>query len=341
MKTFPEPYRTDSGYKKQAPDEPGYRFLGKDEVLREGDECWQSIGEWCFTDCVGEKVGYGMSNSTYRRPICEDDKNAPPPEEWVKEGWEVITSGNITLDSEYWYNRQWKPNLGRTTCCADQTDLYYRRPISPSMNTESSAPSAPKRTLKPGQTIVVNVHKSQALSRAVQEVAFAAGWDWQNVNRADHIEKPIKEYGHEGAVIYLKPDKDMAYSGFAWALNERKNDLFLDARTDMGLLIDLLEKPAIVAPKINGYEAKYIKGEGDAPSIVRFGCADLSMRMLNVAANLMRFTQVSGVGPWRECNPESMTGNRTVRAIELDSGVKLTRDEVKAILDYVEAVNKS
>lgn len=317
MTTFPSPHNPEN----LPPAAPGYRYLGKDEIVKPTDELWMRSGSY-WAAC---QVSCRDLFWTYRRAICVDDQDAPPPKEWAKSGYEIIAPGqsyHVGHGWEAWLDGRWVSQAPTTQTIL--ANIYYRRP-TPSMNTATSTQSAQTKTaLKPGQFIVVNVHDSAALSRAVQEIAFAAGWSWKGTMReTEYWPDPIKSYPN-GAAICLLSDKDINHADVTWYKKESPNALFLDARTDLGQLIDLLAAPAIVAPKVNGYEAKYTKGD----DVVVFGCAKIPTLLFSEGK---RFLDLD----------ISSEANRFVADFGLNSGVRITSEQIREIADYIETVNKA
>jgi hypothetical protein len=327
MKTFSTPHNPEA----LPPPAPGYRYLGKDERTLLSDEFWCAQSKkWCILDEVLNRASYDW---TIRRAINVDDRFAPPPAEWSHEGWIVLTEedmkpGTKRGDDQVWdYTfKQWNPPYNDGLFCPDS---YYRRRISSqSMNTSSSKP-----VLKPGQSIVVDTHDNPALAKAVEQIALSAGWKWchkSHILRFMAIHGP----GHRW-------ERELSHDGDTkWYDKNEKDSIRLDARTDMGILIDLLEKPAIVPPKVRGsdckeHDASYTKGA----DVVVFGCAQIAISLLESAAGLMGY--VVDKGRVMENAGLIRSGNRSVSAIILSSGVTLSREQVKDILDYVDKVNKA
>ena len=342
MKNWPNPHNPEG----LPPAAPGYRYLGKDEPYDlERDETGLTLGSenWCLLKHMpASGISHFRHRWTIRRALNVDDHFAPPPEEWTRPGWEVMPSSDgyrLAKGEEVWScgSSRWvDTNEGLT-----HDKLYIRRPIQPSMATSPILTGAAnlstgrtimstKVELKPGQTIVVNVHASKVLSQAVQEAAFEAGYGWWNDGKLTFTPEwqHIKSYP-DGAHISIPVgrktlyERRLMFSPESYYCDEHADALFLDARTDLGLLIDLLAKPpAPVPPTINGYTAEYAK-DGNA---IKFGCANISLDLLNRA---------------REVIERSYLGNRGVQSVTLDSGVVLKIGDIKAALDYVKAVNES
>lgn len=170
------------------------------------------------------------------------------------------------------------------------------------------------------KVLIVSVPNA-ILSRAVQELAFKVGYKWPT--GGTDIYEPSRPYVALLAIGAYQPVLQ-SIADQSQFLKRYPDALTLDSRTDLGQLIDLLTpiKPTPVAPRVNGYDASYLKG---AP-VVRFGCAHISIDMLKEAGHLM------SRGLW--------AGNREVYVIQFHSGVTLNVDQVKAILTYVDEVNK-
>lgn len=310
MKSFSEPHNPEN----LPPPAPGYRYLGKDEVRRDDDETMNGGREYWlrYGGCYVDREAYW----TIRRAICVDDKNAPPPEEWNKPGFEVVKGPTLcAMGLQVWGYDGWS-----SYCDGANPEFYYRRPIpNPLMNTSTPSSAPAKVALKPGQAIVVRVHNNKSLIKAIFSVVSEA------------LDGFLKRSGIEyilirnGEILGSSDTDDYYRNRTVWP-----DAIFLDARTDMGTLIDLLSTPAIVAPAIRGsdgrdYEAKYIKNA----DIVTFGCANIGLHLFKAANTLM------------DDNGSSNIGNRCVDYVVLNSGVKLTREQVKSVLDYVDSVNKA
>lgn len=181
--------------------------------------------------------------------------------------------------------------------------------------------------MKKSTKIIINVHNSQALSRAVQEICFASGITWGASSQAFRADV-VTEYGKEQAAMRIWGN-GIQFASVAWYKDsgfQEPEYTFLDAKTDLGRLMDLLtEKDEIEKPTVYGYAADYIKGS----DVIRFGCADLSVAMLrHINETAYNMTDIK------------YPGNRAVSAIVLDSGKFITFPEIKAILNHVDQVNK-
>lgn len=193
--------------------------------------------------------------------------------------------------------------------------------------------------MKTNQPIVVLVHNSQALSRAVQEIAFENGIYWIDGNKT-FISDPVISSGSECAAINIQRDytgkTSMMHAPKSYYENssDYKKVLFLDAKTDLGKLIDLLQKPKPpVGPEINGSVAEHKKGD----KYVTFGCAQIDLDLLETIAEAMGYSVEKN---YQVIEDLVYQGNRTVFSIKLSSKVELTKQDIKAILDYVHAVIK-
>lgn len=172
------------------------------------------------------------------------------------------------------------------------------------------------------KNIIVNVHNSEFLSKMIQEFAFSKGYTWPGPkNKLVYDEYPINNYGREGAAILLGDDKIMRYCPFAYFRGEiaYRNDIFIDANTELGKLWDLFKEPEYEIPEINGYKAEYKKGS----SIVKFGCAEIPLGMLY---NL--------IAEWGYSS-----GNRKIVSFTLNSGVTFTKDDAQKVIDYVRYID--
>lgn len=256
-------------------------------------------------------------------------ENLPPAEP----GYRYLGKDEETrLDDEYWSEALsgWdtlNEILNRNTW---KWTIRRRVPITPSnFNFESTtpmttSPQPAKPTLKSGQAIVVNVHGNPILSRAVQDVAFEAGLHWTE-SKANHAYTT----SHKLILFQLGAnDKLIRYSDHpSFTI---RGALLIDARTDMGLLIDLLAQPVVVVPKLNGkdgktYEAQYAKGD----AVVTFGCAKIDLAVFKAAHDMF------------DTPCQTSQSNRHLAGIVLSSGVQINAAEVREIFDYIKAVDKS
>lgn len=307
MKIFPEPHNPCG----LPPPEPGYRYLGEQEARKRGDQ-FRTTSGWRETS--GPNLP--AEQFTYRRALCVDDHLAPPPAEWSVPGFEVVLSSQ--LDPRVWEKPLfvWSPapaNRWITATSTLMSDWYYRRPICPPhANTSVPTPSMPTP-----KSIIINTHSSKPLVEAVLAVAKCAGWNWSGSSSVADAYYAIHPKGKELADVQRA---DILY----WQKN-KPEAIYLDAKTDMGKLIDLLDemkKPvAPTPPKVNGYDGAYVKGT----DVIKFGCAEISRPMLSRTRELMDI---------------QFDGNRTVASVKLSSGVILDREQVRQILDYVDAVNQ-
>lgn len=329
------------------PPDPGYRYLAVGEILRDTDELFFK-GTWTTTELTGRVIR--PEDNTYRRALNVDDPSAPPPAEWVKPGYTVVKG---PLPEEMWakeYIHGWNKRDGwGSYYVGSDPELYYRYPtfypianpksIDPTAMNSSSSPNP--LTVKDDQSITIKVGNNQALSRAVQEIAFEAGWQWPGGT------EPRKDVAiSEDSCIGLHPGKRISFSPLSHYQNVYLNLVLLNARTDLGKLIDMLaeaNKPKLPpVPKLSGpdnkvYEAAYAKGQ----SVISFGCAKICIGLLEDVAFLL-----NGVTPNKVSGAVSSSytrasyiGNRNVKSVILDSGAVISGAEVKEILEYVYAVN--
>jgi hypothetical protein len=315
------------------PLDPGYRFLSGGESSKETDETWGNGTEkWLSLRHMHDEYGHplaGRSIWTIRRALCVDDQYAPPPNQWSIDGWEVFRGDRHELRKgcQIWQSgclTGWHHCVesGYTKTAGP---FYYRRKVPGQTSNQS---------LKPGQSIVVYVGDSKVLSQAVKQVAVEAGYLPLASNSV------LAYIGIHGRGHPKLTGPCMSHDiTLSWYNREDPTHVYLDARTDMGKLIDLLSpvqtpnpKPKLVPPTVNGHVARYnpphktpAGGIGIYHSI-EFGCAKISIPMLRKAKEMMD-------GEWVGCN-------RTAKTIILDSGVVLTKEDIDATLAYVDAINQ-
>lgn len=322
MKTnFPEPHNPE-----RLPLQPGYRWLGRDEEKRPTDEIitwskWEPLTVLNGVSRLAETWRRIWPQWSIRRALSVDDPLAPPPEEFAHEGYEMITSVDERAQTQTgwqaWYQGKWCfcPTFSAVG------PYYHRRPVS-NPNVSVSTPNP--MNIRPYQHLIVNVGTSQILAETVKTLALDAR------PNQELIDSKRVYLGY----VYLRDGELMgAAVNDHYYRNQISGAVWLDARTQLGKLIDLLEEmkrpPAPTPPKVCGsdgkdYEGVYVKGAG----IIKFGCAE-------IATNLLRDGDTLMSAPLRH------QGNRSVKGVLLDSGVIITKDQIKAILEYVDAVNKA
>lgn len=309
-----------------APSTPGYRILGRGEVLLKTDEPsygGDSAWTWGTTTCAGETVAGPITNSSYRRALNIDDPYAPPPEEWIVPGYTVLTElpAKITRGEQYWDSpwSKWHDsnpcNDGYLSCA------YVRRPIA--------APITPPTT-KPSDTIIVKVAGNQVLSKAVQELAFAAGYKWMNGSAMTHDLRGVVVIciNRLAKTIHWSPDPlyPLIKAKYAPLFDDPS---IIDPLTDMGKLIDLLNAvpPAPPAPVLKGLgTVVYLKDKVEASDdIVKIGYMEINLNMLREYLKLMQAN-------W-------CAGSQAVRSVTLSHGLELSKSDIESIIKYVDAVN--
>jgi hypothetical protein len=304
--------------------DPGYRFLSADEPRNLTDEVWGECSNKWVTLKYLSNCGHpltGRPHWTVRRPLCHDDQYAPPPSEWTIAGWTILSMSVLTgatvnclADDEYWdRDLKWTRQGLTTGRPYSSSNLYIRRKV----------PQTVSQGLKVNQSIVVATHGIYALSHAVQTLAIAAG-------RCTKNEPIIRTSATD--MICINPSSgrssDIQFASERYWREKQRDAIYLDARTDMGKLIDLLQTkmPVVpVGPTVNGHVGQYTKGR----ECILFGCAVISVELIRALHETIN-----------PANHVKWGGNRTVDSITLSSGVKLTKVDTTAILAYVDAVNK-
>jgi len=157
------------------------------------------------------------------------------------------------------------------------------------------------------------------LSRTVQNMLFAKGFTWA---------------GDEGAPVFFRQARHIVVCrvevpGHFKPMTLTNWDIpspqvypsypRYSAETQFGEITRMLSTP--LTPEIWGRKAKYETG-GDT---VMFGGVSLSVDALRNFLSAMDKTQ---------------PGNQTATYIGLSSGATISRDQIKAVLDYVEATNR-
>lgn len=233
--------------------DPGYRYLGANEVLRLDDQVDSNRrGKWETRKSIGGIISR-VSDWTYRRALSIDDPNAPPPNEFCHPNWVIVTEPTHGDRSLQWWNKDVWQQCGDG--CAFSDHFYYRRPIATSaaspMNTSSSAPI-----------------DWIAFSTCLPTDAEAAAGIWTVDMRSATPHADLSKYCPGffamsfGARTHWKPGAD-AYPA--------------------------LPKPTLPpAPMLDGvgkvYKMTYTKGD----NVVTFGCAKLSIKMLAKASELTK-----------------------------------------------------
>jgi hypothetical protein len=119
------------------PSAPGYRYLGEKEPAKMTDELWLSEPKhWVSFTSMGTWNQDHLNRGdhldwTIRRALNVDDEYAPPPQEWVRPGYRILTPDDLKgprmPGDEYWWaaGTKWESMpAGSFT-----TISYYRRPI--------------------------------------------------------------------------------------------------------------------------------------------------------------------------------------------------------------------
>ncbi len=305
MKTFAEPYNPE-GFSLA----PGYRWLGRDESANWDIDEILTGSQWIVAKGQAFK-SHRRIDWSYRRALCVDNPLAPPPFEWSIPGYEVLEGS--TFEGPYWDHSLsiWSPapaNRWITVTSTIMSDWYYRRPIG----------AQPQPSMSMHKSLIINTHLSLALFDAVTAVAKRAGWHWLGSPGLSDPYIAIHPKGKEAV--------DMQMADILYWRKHKPDAIHLDAKTEMGKLIDLLDEmkkpPMPTPPKVNGYEGAYTKGG----STIKFGCAEIDVTMMREIDLL-----------WSR----QRAGNRSAITLGLSSGVVLSRADVKAILEYVDAVNKA
>lgn len=211
----------------------------------------------------------------------------------------------------------------------DSQDISYRR----SGWSYRRKIEQPKQSMK---HIIISVH-NHAISRAIQATLVAFKWGW---SATGYNYKSATGYNYNSAVVdsykgshnqtpairvsLMGATKKLEYGYREWYVNQPEfiDAVYLDGKTDLGKLIEILEqKQEPEAPELYGHKAKYKKNY----SSIEFGCAKISIPMLRAAYGLM-------TADWLDVN-------RKVQFVALDSGKTLRADEIKPILDFIDQVN--
>jgi hypothetical protein len=196
------------------------------------------------------------------------------------------------------------------------------------------------KPINPANFIIDLAFASPDLVAAVQHLLFAAGLKWFNAEPTKPI--PDKWLSNRGLFVIREACPAMTPGLIYHGSPNTAAYPFpvYSAQTALPEIIRLLNgpfdvPPAPVAPEVHGYTARYAKGA----DLVEFGCAKISLVLLRDVALLMGLTAIDGSLSHREPVTRGYGGNRTVTSITLSSGKTLSREQAKAILDYVKAVN--
>jgi len=170
------------------------------------------------------------------------------------------------------------------------------------------------------KVLVIKVD-NEILSECIQKLLFKAGFSWGDTGKEKYVQMTDFSY------IYAHFKSTYGENRIFVGSNFYKDPGYelLDATKDFAKINEILSartKPTMVAPKVNGYVMEYKKGD----SVVTFGCAKISTTFINAVFNLIN---------------DSYYGNRKLSEITLDSGVKITKDDVSNIIKYMEFVEKN
>lgn len=167
--------------------------------------------------------------------------------------------------------------------------------------------------------INIKIDSNVFLWELYQKLAFAHGIYWPGKKTDSNI-SPCR-------YLYLSLAKHsfLHENTLYWDNREEFGEKLVtfDGATDFKKIEAILKmpsQPVIVAPSINGYTAKYEKGE----RTVKFGCAKIAIELFDDAKDIMN---------------AAYNGNRMVSKIVLDSGVTITREEVEKTLKYVSEID--
>jgi hypothetical protein len=169
-----------------------------------------------------------------------------------------------------------------------------------------------KETMKNKIKVLVIKVDNEILSEFIQKLLFKAGLSWTDKQTERNIKLTNFKYlyAHFNS-CYAKNKIFVASDYYAEPGYE-----LIDAVKDLPKIMEiLLPKPEMEAPKVNGYVMEYKKND----LVATFGCAKISISFLLDVSRMMA---------------EDYEGNRKLDKIVLDSGVTLTKDDVKNILDY-------
>lgn len=128
-----------------------------------------------------------------------------------------------------------------------------------------------------------------------------------------------KQYEH--AAISITGDVIAACKEYDYSRKVNINAL-KDAKV-LDLWFEPVYKPKYSLPKINGYNGELTGNRG----YIKYGCALLSVERLKVMYDNMDIWNISK-------NNQGVRHNRSIESITLSSGVKITFDEIKQIIEY-------
>jgi len=107
-----------------------------------------------------------------------------------------------------------------------------------------------------------------------------------------------------------------------------KNSVTYKEAVNYGILniwFDRVYEEEVNLPKINGYDGKFDKYKQS----IQYGCAKFPFVYLNpIYQNIMHFNNVVNYNKDRY--------NRTIKSIELSSGVKISIENLKSIIKFLE-----
>jgi hypothetical protein len=238
----------------------------------------------------------------------------PSDNSWCNVNW-----NNYTSDSNY---QQYKKSKSAKV-------IAYARKASASdeahaaiMNLKKIMEDKEKETMNDKDKlskVAIRVGTSPTLLKMVEELYFSKEIYYLG-KKGESIGVAENDYGENRCLHndthYLKYSPQDYY--------KQRNYKILDAATQMGEIVALFEEPVIKVPEIHGCKATYLKNE----DIITFECANIDIKLLRAYYGIM----IMGYTP---------SGNRVVKSIELSSGKTLNQEQLKEILEYVDAVNSA
>ncbi len=293
MKTFPEPHNPENAIL-----DPGYRFIGKDEPLHLLDMTpvadrsgWATFD---LTRANGSPINR-PAHWTVRRALNVDDPYAPPPEEWSHPAWVIVRPGEADHVGKGW-------------------QAWIQRGFLEGCSLGGRWESQPQTT----HTIWTNTYyrRPMTLGAVTTVNTSAPESDWFLIKNRPPTDTECQ------AGMWIVNSGYVSFARWCGSTAFLKSDA---THWRPATNIPAPPKPLLIAPKVNGYEMTYVKGNEDVSTTVKFGCAEISLSMLRFANTLMTTNR---------------PGNRTVQSVTLSSGVTLDKGAIKTILHYVEAVNK-
>lgn len=111
----------------------GYRLLGPDELVREGDQFQSKNGHWLVTGNHISDKGRQSRGYRYRRWVGYGDNSTEEKQEKMLEiQYRMLDEDEPLQEGDEWYEKvsgEWKPSVNWKRGRQRVSSLQYRRPV--------------------------------------------------------------------------------------------------------------------------------------------------------------------------------------------------------------------